>query len=91
MSEDWKQDPQLSGMDPQKLAMLQMLADQGNGKSAQEMIPFLMSAASRGKSNGLQFSEQEIQTILEVLKAGKSPAEVAKLNKVISLMRMIRP
>lgn len=90
MTEDWKQNPRLSGMDPSKLAMLQMMADQGANKSAQEMMPFLMSAFSRGQSSGLHFSEDEVQTILEVLKAGKSPAEIAKLNKMISLMRMIR-
>ena len=90
MADDWKNDPHLADLDPQKLAMLQMLADQGNGKTAQEMVPFLLSAASRGQSSGLQFSDQEIQTILDVLKAGKSPAEIAKLNRIIHLMRMIR-
>ena len=32
MSVDWKNNPRLSGMDPQKLSMLQGLADQGLGK-----------------------------------------------------------
>ena len=90
MQEDWKQNPRLAGMDPSKLAMLQMLADQGSQKSAQEMMPFLMSAFSRGQSSGLHFSDEEVRTILDVLTAGKSPAETAKLNKLINLMRMIR-
>ena len=34
MSDDWKNNPRLSGMDPQKLSMLQGLADQGLGKKS---------------------------------------------------------
>ena len=36
MSDDWKNNPRLSGMDPQKLSMLQGLADQGLGKNPSE-------------------------------------------------------
>lgn len=49
MSDDWKKDPRLSQMDPQKLSMLQNLADQGLGKNPSELLPFIMEAASRGK------------------------------------------
>lgn len=90
MQDDWMQNPRLAGMDPSKLAMLQMMADQGSNKSAQEMMPFLMSAFARGQNSGLHFSDEEVRTLLEVLTAGKSPAETAKLNRLISLMRMIR-
>mgnify|MGYP000190519531 FL=1 len=54
------------------------------------MLPFLMDAASRGKGNGLNFSSNEISAVLEVLKMGKSPQEAAKIDRIVSLMRMIR-
>ena len=50
----------------------------------------LMDAASRGKGNGLNFSSNEISAVLEVLKMGKSPQEAAKIDRIVSLMRMIR-
>ena len=56
MSDDWKKDPRLSQMDPQKLSMLQNLADQGLGKNPSELLPFIMEAASRGKNAGLNFT-----------------------------------
>ena len=90
MDTNWQNDPKLAGMDKTKLEMLQNLAEQGTGKSASDMLPFLMSAASRGKSNGLQFTSDEISTVLEVLKMGKSPQEAAKLDRIVSLMKMIR-
>lgn len=90
VSEDWKDNPKLNGMDKNKLDMLQHLAEQGNGKSAADMLPFLMNAASQGRNSGLNFSSQEISTIIEVLKMGKSPQEAAKLDRIVNLMKMIR-
>lgn len=90
MSEDWKENPELKNMDKSKLDMLQQLADQGAGKNPSDMLPFLMEAVSREKKNGLNFSQPEISAILDVLKAGKSPQEQAKMDRIIGLMRMIR-
>ncbi|MDY4692552.1 MAG: hypothetical protein SO401_03145 [Blautia sp.] len=90
MSEDWRDNPKLAGIDQSKLDMLQSLAQQGSTKNASDLLPFLMGAAARGKKGGLKFSPEEISTIIEVIKMGKSPEEVQKLDKVISLMKMIR-
>jgi len=88
MDKNWQNDPRLADMDKSKLEMLQNLAEQGTGKNASDMLPFLMDAASRG--NGLNFSSNEISAVLEVLKMGKSPQEAAKIDRIVSLMRMIR-
>lgn len=90
MDETWKSNPKLAGMDPEKLNMLSSLASQGTGKNPTEMLSFLMGAASRGKDAGLHFNGQEIDAILEVMKAGKSPEETAKIDRLVSLMKMIR-
>ncbi len=89
MNEEWKTDPKLKGIDRNKLDMLQNLAEKGNGKSASDMLPYLMSAAASGKKNGLHFSQNEISAVLEVMKAGKSPQETAKIDRIVNLMRMI--
>ena len=89
-NEDWKKDPKLEDIDAAKLDMLQKLAEKGSGKSASDMLPFLMSAAASGKKNGLNFSQNEISAVLEVMKTGKSPQEIAKIDKIVNLMRMIR-
>lgn len=89
MNGDWKSDPKLEGIDRNKLDMLQKLADKGNGKNVSDMLPFLMSAAASGKKNGLNFSQNEISAVLEVIKAGKSPQETAKIDRIVNLMKMI--
>ena len=90
MSEDWKDNPLLKGVDQEKLSLLQNLASQGSSKSATELLPFIMGAAAQGKKGGLKFQPDEISRIIEVLKMGKSPEEIQRLDKVISLMRMVR-
>lgn len=90
MDNNWQNDPKLANMDKSKLEMLQKLAEQGAGRNASDMLPFLMNAAAQGKNNGLNFSSDEISAVLEVLKMGKSPQEAAKLDRIVSLMRMIR-
>lgn len=89
MSQDWKNNPKLSGVDKSKLDMLQALAEQGAGKSASEMLPFLMNAARQGKNNGLKFSSDEVSLILEAIKMGKSKEEIARLDKIVNMMRMM--
>ena len=90
MDKNWQNDPKLKNMDRSKLEMLQRLAEQGNGKSPSDMLPFLMSAAAQGKNSGLNFSPDEISAVLEVLKAGKSPEETAKIVRIVSFMLLIR-
>lgn len=86
----WMEHPRLAGLDKEKLKLLQGLANQGTGKSQAEMLPFLMAAATQGKKNGLHFSPEEINAIIEVVKMGKSPKEAAKLDKIISLFGTVR-
>ena len=74
---------------PENWICFEKLAEKGSGKSASDMLPFLMSAAASGKKNGLNFSQNEISAVLEVMKAGKSPQEAAKIDKIVNLMRMI--
>lgn len=90
MNEDWRSNPKLAGIDKSKLDMLQGFAEQGSTKGINDMLPFLMGAAAQGKKGGLKFNANEISTIIEVLKMGKSPEEAERLDKVVNLMKMIR-
>ena len=90
LEENWQDNPKLAGMDRSKLDMLQQMAQQGAGKSPSDLLPCIMNAAAKGKSAGLRFNPNEINTIIEVLKMGKSPQERAKLDQVVNLMKMMR-
>lgn len=90
MEQNWMNHPGLSGIDPAKLQMLQSMAAQGAGKSPNDLLPFLMAAANSSQKSGMQFSNNEIETIIQVMKMGKSPAETAKIDQMLSLARMMK-
>lgn len=87
---DWVNNPSLKNIDTAKLQMLLSMAEQGKGLSQKELLPFLMTAASNSKSNGASFSKDETDLILDVLKQGKSAEEIARIDKVRSLIQMMK-
>ena len=90
MAQEWMNDPTLAGIVPAKMALLNSLVQQGSKKNQNEMLAFLMSAAANSKRNGLQFSPGEMDMIAKVLKKGKSPQETAKMDRMLSMMKMLR-
>ena len=86
----WMDNPKLTGIDMSKLAMLNALAEQGSAKKTpQELLPFLVSAASANKSKGVGFTSQEMEVTIQVLKAGKSPEEAARMDKILQMFKML--
>lgn len=83
-------DSRLSGIDPAKLQMLFSMSNQGGKKSQNELMPFLMAAASRSRQNGMTFTPKETERIIEVMKQGKSPEEIARIEKIRMMMRLIK-
>ena len=53
MNEDLKNNPNLSGIDPVNLSMLQGLAQKGAGMSPSALLPFLMQSGRQGTSSWL--------------------------------------
>ena len=90
MDNNWIHDQDLSGIDIQKLQTLASLAEQGNGLGQKELLPFLIAAASRTDKQSVQFSSNEMQLILSVLKKNKTPEEQQKMDRIFSLMQQMQ-
>ncbi len=90
MDNNWIHDQDLSGVDTQKLQALASLAEQGQGLGQKELLSFLMTAASRTNKQSVQFSSNELQLILSVLKKNKTPEEQQKMDRLVSLMQQMQ-
>lgn len=92
MSENWMEHDSLKEIDPAKLQMLSQMAMQGQQqtKSQADLMPFLMMAANSSKEKGMQFTGQEMDMIVEVLKMGKSPQEIAQIDQMLMMLKMMR-
>lgn len=83
---DWMNDPALSGIDPTKMALLNSLIQQGDGKSQNDMLPFLLMVSQTSKQKGIHFTQEEITAIVKVLKQGKSPKEQMLMDRMLQMM-----
>ena len=91
MSDDsWTKNPALDGIDPAKLQMLLSMADQAKGKGPNELLPFLMAASSQSKENNMSFDSSETDAIIEVMKMGKSPEEIQRIDKICAIMKQMK-
>ena len=82
--------PDLNDINPEKLKMLLSFADQAKGKKQNELLPFLMAAASATKKQGNGFSKEETDLIVQVLKQGKSKEEVNKIDRLCALLQSMK-
>lgn len=82
---DWMQDPALINIPIQKLQFLQIMLFESQKHSGKEMLPFFMSLAMKAKKQNITYSQDEIDTIIPVLKKFASDEEIAKMNQVIKM------
>lgn len=88
--DNWIQNPALANIDPSKLQVLLSLAGQASGKKQNELLPFLMSAASGAQGKQLSFQPSEADQIIEVLKIGKSPQEIQQIERAYAIMKQLK-
>lgn len=89
-NDNWINHPNLKKIDPRKLKMIVELANQTNNKSQNELIPFFLAMANKSKQEGLTFSPQEMEAIINVVKQGKSNEELKKMDKVLNMMNFMK-
>lgn len=81
----WMQDDALKGIPLPKLEFLQQMLFESKKYSGKEMFPFFMSLAAKSRSQNIQFSQQELDTIIPVLKKYASEDELKKMNHAITM------
>lgn len=82
---DWMKDPALLDIPFQKLQFLQSMLFESQKHSGKEMLPFFMSLAMKAKKQNITYSEDEINTIIPVLKKFASEEEILKMNQIIKM------
>ena len=85
MTNDWMKDESLKNIDSYKLEFLQALVFESSGLKKEQMMPFLMSVMKKGQEKKVNFSDQEINAIVAVLKRHASPEEIGKIEKIMTM------
>ncbi len=84
-NQDWMNDERIQHIEKNKLHFLQKLVFEMQQLSDKEKLPFLMALATSTKKNNISFSEQEITSIIQVIKEYSTPEELSKMNRILSM------
>ncbi len=79
--------PMLQNMSPEKLQFLMNFANSKKPNSMQEMMPFLLSFINSAQSKNIQFSNNETDLLINILKQNMTPEEASKADKIVQMMR----
>lgn len=79
-----------ANISPEKLNFLMQFASQNKSGNAKEMSNIMMGAINAAKKEGIQFTPNETDLIIEVLKQNMSPEEQRKADQILMLMRNMK-
>ena len=79
----------MKNMDPSKLELIKMAAAQTAGKSGRELAPIMLALITNANKQGIRFSPDEVNLILEIMKEGKSREEQEQIDKTVKMTSTI--
>lgn len=85
MDSEWMNDPTMKQIDPAKLELIRMAAEQTAGKSGRDLVPVMLALITGAERQGIRFTPDEMSLILEILKEGKSKEEQAQIDRTAKM------
>ena len=76
-------------MDPAKLELIRMAAEQACGKTGRDLAPVMLALITSANRQGIRFSPDEVTLILEILKKGKSKEEQEQIDRTVRMTSSI--
>lgn len=78
------------GLDKKKAALLSEAKKLAAGKKSDEMLPLLLAISNKAKKEGIQFTPEEITTIVEYMKKDLAPEDQNRLDTLMKMASMFR-
>ncbi|MCI9418220.1 MAG: hypothetical protein HFI82_12595 [Eubacterium sp.] len=82
-----KNNANFANISPEKIDFLMKFAAQNKSGNAKEMSNMVMGAVNTAKQEGIQFTPNETDLIIEILKQNMTPEEQRKADQLLMLMR----
>lgn len=83
----WMQDELVKNIAPEKLAFLEKMFAQGQGKSQKEMLAFLMPMMKKAKQENLTFTPQEMNAAISAVKKHSTEEELKQIDSLLQKTR----
>lgn len=88
-SGEWMNDKTLSQIPRAKLEFLQIMLFESRKLKQEEMLPFFMSVIKISREKNITFTEEEMDSVLEVLKAHSTPDELTRINQIMQMRKSV--
>ncbi|MCD7865688.1 MAG: hypothetical protein LUG54_06665 [Clostridiales bacterium] len=82
-----KNNPAFQNLSAEKLEFIMNFMNQKKTSDAKDMMAMLMAFSGKAKNQGIQFSDNETDFIIEQLKVSMSPEERQKTDLILRMMR----
>ena len=90
MDANWMQDNELSNISKEKLMLINSFLTDTSRMSQKEMMMFIMNVVKKCKEQNIQFSKEEMEQIMAVVRKHATPDEIAKIDKVMKMQNMMK-
>ena len=67
MDNNWKQDPRLMAMDPEKVSLLMEFAEKTAHTDQSQLMPHFLHICQEANAKGLQFTNSETALLVDIL------------------------
>ena len=78
MNQNWRKDPRLNNISPQKLEFLELFSKNVSQTSSSELLSLLLKTSQQSTAMG--FTEEETDLLISILKEHESPKERQQLQ-----------
>lgn len=85
----WMEDPVLSGISTEKMEILTKILNSTDGMEPKQMLAHFIQESNTASKNGINFSDDETNAILNVLKADMSPEEIKRIDTIRKMVSII--
>lgn len=75
------------GLDPRKAAFINNFANIARGKSSDEILPLLLAVSNKAKKEGISFTQDETNAIINILRNDMSPEQQGKLDLFMQMLK----
>ena len=75
------------GLDPRKAALINNFSNIARGKSSEEILPLLLAVSNKAKKEGISFTQDETNAIINILRNDMSPEQQGKLDLFMQMLK----
>lgn len=86
MANEWMNDPRVKSIDPRKLEVIELFVGQNQSKSPEQLIPEIVTLNTKLRSMNLEFTNQDSELILDILKESMTFEERKRVDLIKQIM-----